>query len=186
MTETRAPALAWATAPRWMRVTLIASLAVNLLIAGVVASAMVRFRHAPFSSFHGGPTLLSFTQTLPRERRQELWTGTSELRRTLRPMRWEIRDARKAVNDAIAAEPFDAARFEKAQLALFEADSRLRKEAVGLYSAIAQKLTQQERAAFAKWRPDPHFRGRRWHDRDNDGQGRSEQSPASQPAEKRP
>ncbi|MEZ5851458.1 MAG: periplasmic heavy metal sensor [Hyphomicrobiaceae bacterium] len=184
MTQTRAPASAWSTAPRWMRVTLVASLALNLLVAGLVASAIVRFRHAPLPSLYGGPSVLGFTQTLPRERRQALWAGTSELRTTLRPMRSEIREARKAVTDAMAAEPFDVARFEKAQLGLFEADSRLRRRALDLYSAIAQKMTQEERAAFAKWRPDPHFRGRRW--RKNHGERNPDGAPDGAPAEKRP
>lgn len=139
---------------RWGRTTLIASLALNLLIVGFVASAI--WRHRQETVFAGNAinaNLLGFTQTLPAERRQALWRKTAEERHVLRPLRGEVRAARLAVRQVFLAEPFNAAEFAKSQDRLLDAEMRARKEAQKLFLAIANALTSEERAAFARWQP---------------------------------
>lgn len=152
---------------RWGRRALIASLALNLLIIGFAASAM--WRHRKETAFSGNAinaNLLGFTQTLPAERRQALWRQTAAERRSMRPLRGEVRAARMAVRSVFLTEPFNAAEFAKAQERLFEAETRARKEAQRLFLGVANALTKEERAAFARWQPEeasrPFGRKRWW------------------------
>lgn len=162
---------------RWGRRALIASLALNLLFIGMAASAMWRHRKdGPFALSAVNANLLGFSSTLPPERRQALWRQTASERRSMRPLRAEMRQARDAVRAAFLVEPFDAAEFNKVQARLLDAEIRARSEAQKLFFAIASSLTQEERAAFARWEPPTgersHRSGKGWfHRGTTDGNG---------------
>lgn len=153
MTATTDPTPARRSAPRWMIIVLLVSLALNLLVAGMVAAAAWRFRHGGFA----GPspvamgTVFGFATTLPPERRQAIWRQTSEERRALRTLRTDVRAARAEVEARLAAEPFDAARFAEAQARLLAAETRARTEAHKMVLSVAKSLTADERAALARW-----------------------------------
>ena len=147
--------------PRWMRIVLVISLALNLLVAGAMAAAAWRFRHGgpshgPIAMLGGSGNLLGFAQSLPPERRQLIWRETAEHRQTLHPLRAEVRQAREAVQAALIAEPFVPERFTEAQAKALQAEVRARTESQKLFLAIARLLSRDERAAFARWQPmDP-------------------------------
>lgn len=168
---------------RWGRRVLIASLALNMLIIGFAASAM--WRHRKETAFAGNTinaNLLGFTQTLSPERRQALWRQTAAERRAMRPLRGDVRAARMAVRSVFLTEPFNAAEFAKAQERLFEAETRARKEAQRLFLGVANALTKEERAAFARWQPEEAsrpFGRKRWWKQD---QPDRETGPAPSPA----
>lgn len=183
MTDTAASPLPARGLSRWGRRALIASLALNMLIIGFAASAM--WRHRKETAFAGNAinaNLLGFTQTLPAERRQVLWRQTAAERRAMRPLRGEVRAARMAVRSVFLTEPFNATEFTKAQERLFEAETRARREAQRLFLGVANALTKEERAAFARWQPEeatrPFGRKRGWH---RDQQER-DAAPATAPA----
>lgn len=147
------------SAPRWMRYTLVASLALNLLIVGALGAAAWRFRFGPpgpIAMSAASGTLLGFAASLAPERRMQIWHDTAEHRHALRPLRTDLRQRREAIQAALVAEPFDAARFAVAQAGALEIEIRAREEAQKLYLAIARRLSPEERAAFARWQQSEH------------------------------
>ena len=160
MTTTTAPRPS-ASTPRWLRLALMASLAVNLAVAGAFGSAFWRSRQeAPFAAGPGNGNLLGFTALLPPERRQAVMRQTGEHRRTLRPLRAELQAARLAARAAFLADPFDREAFARAQAQVLEAELRARKEAQTLFLAIASSLSKEERQSFARWQPEGPRAGR--------------------------
>jgi uncharacterized membrane protein len=138
--------------PRWGMMLLFGSLALNLIIVGLVAGSIWRVRaHQP--AMRGvTPNLLGYAASLPPERRDLLWTATAEQRQHIRPFRRDIRGAREEVMHAIAAEPFDGEKFAAAQNRLAEAYNRARAAVQALDLQIAVRLTPEERHAFPAWR----------------------------------
>jgi uncharacterized membrane protein len=138
--------------PRWTMVLLIASLALNFAIIGVVAGSIWRVRaHQP--PVRGvTPNLLGYAASLPQARRDLIWNATAEQRQYIRPFRREIRAAREQVMHAIAAEPFDGEKFATAQARLADAYSRARGSVQALDLEIVRQLTPEERRAFPPWR----------------------------------
>ncbi|HXE70790.1 MAG TPA: periplasmic heavy metal sensor [Hyphomicrobiaceae bacterium] len=138
--------------PRWSMLLLIASLAFNLIVVGLVAGSIWRVRaHQP--PIRGvTPNLLGYAASLPLERRDLIWTATAEQRQQIRPFRRDIRAAREEVMHAIATEPFDGEKFAAAQGRLAEAYNRARAAVLDLDLKIAVELTPEERRAFPAWR----------------------------------
>lgn len=158
---------------RWIKLSLVASLAVNLLVVGAACAAAWRFRHMPppLPGLQG--TLLGFTGTLPPDRRGELWRATRDERQAMEPLRAEIRSAMDELRQALVAEPFDRDTFSKAQARVLEAETKVRTEAQKLFLSIASQLTREEREKFAHAterrrgdRPRPWWR--RHHDERHD------------------
>ena len=140
--------------PRWIKIALVASLALNLLILGTIGGSIWASRHGPaVTERSGGPHMLGFTRTLPYERRFEIWKVTRKEVRALRPLRKDVRRARAQARAVLVAQPFDKQKFADAQTRVFEAEMAFRREAQVLFVAIAAVLTPEERAAFAKWQP---------------------------------
>jgi uncharacterized membrane protein len=141
------------SAPRWLLVTLLASLALNLVVIGVVGGAMWRFRdHRHVAGNAITPNLLGYASTLPPERRRALWAITAEERGRVRPFRREIRMAREETIKAFIAEPFDKQRFLAAQERQAETEHQAREAVRHLYAKLAEALTAEERRAFPRWR----------------------------------
>lgn len=139
---------------RWIKIALVASVALNLLILGTIGGSIWAVRHGPqFAARYSGPHLLGFTRTLPEDRRFEIWKVTRKEMRALRPKRKELRRARAEAREILAAEPFDKEKFAEAQARVFEVQTELRREAQSLFLSIAEVLTPQERVAFTKWQP---------------------------------
>lgn len=147
---------------KWLRVALVVSLALNLLVIGAAAGSMYRINQQPATLSSVSTNLLAFTSTLPEPRRKELWTATRDEHRRLRPLRDDVRAARLEWRQALAAEPFDRARFDTAQKRVLDAENKARSEAQRLFAGLATHLTAAERAAFLDWQPaDRPWRERR-------------------------
>jgi|GEM_PF-1326568 uncharacterized membrane protein len=138
--------------PRWSMLVLIASLALNFVVLGLVAGSIWRARaHQP--PIRGvTPNLLGYAASLPQERRDVVWNATAEQRQQIRPFRRDIRAAREEVMHAIAADPFDGEKFAAAQGRLADAYSRARAAVQALDLQIALALTPEERRGFPPWR----------------------------------
>jgi len=160
MTATTAPAAETRT-PRWLLVLLFASLALNLLIIGLMAGTAWRFRHAGGPPVWAPPNLIGYSMSLDRERNRALRDATGSMRHALKPLRREIQQARNAVTDAIVADPFDQARFDTAQARLVELENKAREQTLALYNQIARNLTPEERRRYKAWREHrrPHGPG---------------------------
>jgi len=141
-------------APRWMWAALITSLAVNLLVVGVVIGAGFA------RPFHGGPAGWSLGFNLVRYSMGRSAEAKAETRRILaaerprmQPLRREAREARRAVGEALAANPFDAARFREAQARVLDIERRLGEQSLDGLVAIASQLTAEQRREFVDSRP---------------------------------
>jgi uncharacterized membrane protein len=138
---------------RWMRIALIASLALNLMILGALAGAAWRFRSPSVANLQFGPAnIMSYLSDLPSERRAVIWSDTAELRRQLGPSRRATRVARRELNGVMRSDPFDQAGFLEAQTKLIEAERLQRIQAAKLFASVAGKLTPDERRNFMQWR----------------------------------
>ena len=155
MTTTAAPLQNENWSRRWMPIALVASMAINLLVVGALASAYWRFRHEPpFPGSPGNVNLLGFTATLPSDRRQAIMQQTLEERRAMGPLRAEVRAARQVARTVLLAEPFDRDAYARAQSHVLETELTARKQVQALFLSIAGLLNTEERRSFARWHPD--------------------------------
>lgn len=148
------PAAAQGMASRRVKYVLIASLALNLLVVGAVASVMFGFaKHRPHFGHGRGEDfgLMGLTRHLPEERRKEIRKDLRADRERLRPLVDEIRAARREAADKLAAEPFDKAALEAAILAAGEKERALRQTAVTSFVGHAERLTASERKMLSEW-----------------------------------
>ncbi len=164
---------------RWKNTLFIASLALNLLIFGLFATAAIR--HGIGSRHHWGKaaTVISFARTLPEERRRAIWTEIRAERRAMRPYWAELRRARADVRGALNADPFDPDRYRVAHNRFLEAELAARKAAHSLYESVALKLTASERRDLANW---PLFAERPRRKRPSDAQDESDTETPAEPA----
>lgn len=155
---------------RWLMPALIASLALNLLVVGMLGGAVWRFRHGSGNPNGQGASLLGYVSTLPAARRDALIASVGDPRLELRPLRQEQRTARAEFAAALAAEPFDRARVIAAQKRAFDAETAVRGAAQRLAGELALKLSPEDLRAYSRWRPHP--RGGRGEDGEEGGGGR--------------
>jgi uncharacterized membrane protein len=143
-------------APRWLTGLLIVSLAFNLFVIGAVIAHHFGWReggmrHARFAS-------PAFTQLLPRrffsdlgeERRRELVALMQAHRREFRRDQGELKDSAQAVAEALAAEPFDAARLDQALDDFAGRGRALVDMGAAIAKEVAGKLTPEERKMLAE------------------------------------
>jgi uncharacterized membrane protein len=140
---------AYAQAPRWMQVLLVASLGLNCIVLGLAAGAAWR---GPPPTATITPNLLGYASTLPETRRKTLWDLTEAERQHLRPFRREVRAAREETLKILMEEPFDRAKFVKAQARQGETEHRARTAVQDLYGKIAAGMTLDERRDYQRWR----------------------------------
>lgn len=148
--------------PRWMRVALVTSLALNLLTIGLIVSAAWHLRQSAGGfGLHG--RLLGFAATLPEERSSAIGGLLRQAQPTLRPLRQEAWRARREAARAFAAEPFDQARFLAAHARLLATELEMRRAYARLISDVGLRLSAAERRAFLRW----HAPQRRWSSKQN-------------------
>jgi hypothetical protein len=141
-----------ARAPRWMRVTLFASLAVNLLIAGLVAGALLRGPDAPdrdrrpaLDDLGLGP----FVAALPLGDRVALGRDVRREAGAFRANREALRAQFETFLGMLRSEPFDAA--AAAALITEQHEKLLERRGIGrdlLLERLAG-MTAEERRAYA-------------------------------------
>jgi uncharacterized membrane protein len=142
--------------PGWVRALLIASLAANLAVAGIVAGAAWRGgdRGAPRDVGFG-----PFTEALSREDRALLRKEFLARSPDMRDMRRAMREDARAVLVALRAEPFDEAAFRRA---LSDHRSRIQ-DRVSLGETLlvdrVAGMTPEDRRAFADRLEDRLRRG---------------------------
>ncbi len=154
MSEAREPTAVRSGNRSWWRWVLIASLAFNVLVLGAMAGRAFMHRHGPVASLTGpagnSGYLGAFTQQLPVERRREIWSSLRHDRSELKALRGKVREARADVRAALTTEPYDAARFKAAQDRMLEAEISVRRASQQVFEQIAQRLSREERALFAR------------------------------------
>lgn len=134
--------------PRWMRVLLVCSLALNLAVAGLVAGAV--WRGAPVArQVERAGVFGPLPEALTPERRAEFTEQVREASPEFRDNRRAVRQAFQGVLAAIRAEPFDRASLEAA-LAVQETALKGRQRlAVDVIVTQISDMDAAEREAFA-------------------------------------
>jgi uncharacterized membrane protein len=163
-------------ASRWLWVLLIASLAANLFVVGVVARSIMPSRYAAANIGAGGlfGNLMAYTRELPADRRAAVRQAVAKDRplQALRPLREELRAERREAARLFRSEPFDKEAFLVAEARVQSAEAKLRQSVVRLAVDLAGRMTAEERAGFLKWRELRRPGGPRPQaDRDADGGG---------------
>lgn len=138
---------------KWL---LIASLGLNLLIAGAVAGAMFMHRGGPHGRWGIGPQdfgLMGFARSLPPERRDMVREELKGLRGALKPMRQEIRAAREEAANLLAADPFDRNALKAALVKVGTAEQSMRGTSVDRLLGVIDRFTPAERQSLsAAWK----------------------------------
>ena len=138
--------------PRWAVAALVGSLAVNLLVVGLIVGASWRVRGNTVVCRGPTPNLIGYAGTLPRDRREALWERTAQERLEVRPFRRDVRAAREEFISVLEVEPFDRQRFMAAQNKLSDAAGRAQTSVHTLYAEMAAQMTPDERRGFRRWR----------------------------------
>lgn len=139
-----APDQGWS--PRTLRLTLLASLAVNLLGVGLIVGTMLS-GPPPRGEFG----LKSFSYTLPEARGQMMRSDFQAHRPVVSEFRRTARQARSEAIGVLSTEPYDAAKLTAALQRLNEAEGQSRQRITEFFLATAAKLTPEERVALGKW-----------------------------------
>jgi uncharacterized membrane protein len=134
-----------------MKWLLVASLALNVLIIGVVMGAIARGGQ---TGGRGAPqNVIGYVMSLPADRRQELMQRSAGVRPELKALRQQIRAANRERLSALAAEPFDRARYIAAQTRQIETETKVRMLMRDIVADTAAGMSLDERRAFLRWRP---------------------------------
>ncbi len=142
---------AGASAARWLKPALLVSVALNLLIIGVIAGFMIRHYKRSGGHSYRANTMLGFARALPAERRLALRPILDEIRRSLRPLRHQYKQTRRAVRQAVLAAPFESKVYETAVAKRLQALVELRKARNTLFVQLNEKLSAGERKDYVEW-----------------------------------
>lgn len=152
--------------PRWLYAALIASVGLNLLVAGGAASAFWKHRH---HGPRGEAGLMGFVRQLPESKRAELGSYVESEREKLKPLQEAVRAGWSETNTILVEDPFDKEKLKAAMSRMNDAEMRRRSAISDTLVEAAAKLSADERKALKEWRERTHKRGRkgwRHHDRD--------------------
>ncbi|MEM7641322.1 MAG: periplasmic heavy metal sensor [Pseudomonadota bacterium] len=129
---------------------LVASLTLNVLVAGAVIGALLTRDPAPRDrrEFGGPPDIRAIARGLDGDVRRALFRG---LRNDpiLREGRARMRDSRAAIADALRADPFDPAAFEAALAARQAVQAELAARGSSALSGVIATLSAEGRADLA-------------------------------------
>lgn len=150
---------------RWL---LLASLALNVLLVGLIVGAVWRGTReggAGFGPRPGGPgQMFAYLASLPPERRATIIREGKLARGEVRELRRHVREAQRERIAALTADTFDRDRYAAAQTRLDNAEARLRELLATSLKNAAAAMTPDERRAFVTFRP---IAG--WQDREDEG-----------------
>lgn len=165
---------------RWVVIALCVSLAINLLVAGVVIGARMHGGppHAAMlnnSSFSVGRAIRQFDD----ERGAQLWPVARPHFKSIRPEMRKLRDAQQDWERSFASDPVDLADIDRSYAALHAQIAKIQDMNFGAIRALAQELSPEERKQLLRALRKP----RRPHDhrpkpnREHDGRNPDSRDP---------
>jgi uncharacterized membrane protein len=135
--------------PRWMWVLLILSLALNLMILGIVFGSLWAVRHG---GLWDAPIALErsqrFMQGLPQERREEIKSVFFSHKPGLVPYWRDVRLARVAIGQLIKRGTYTEDELNRAMDDLFQKEMAARLAAKPMVTAMMAQLQPKERLYF--------------------------------------
>jgi uncharacterized membrane protein len=135
---------------KWLVPLLVASLSLNLLVAGmVIGGAWMRHHRQPgfAGRMAGGPAgpISRFIRQLPAERRATLQSFLDRHRQAIETAWPSVTSARRDLAAVLTATPFDRTKLDAALKKLNDADYALRTGAAANTGEMVEKLTDGER-----------------------------------------
>jgi uncharacterized membrane protein len=147
-----------AAARRWTTWALVASLALNLALVGLIAGAAFKGRPEPMP----GITLWRYARALPEPYRHDLGQALRESRRDWIGPREALRGQRTALAAALTAEPFEPVKVADVLRHETDLTGELATRGTELLLAQIGRMSPEERAAYAQaLLEDKRSRGRR-------------------------
>ncbi len=144
----------------WMKILLIASLGLNLAIAGMVVGAMIRHHgRGHEAGFSGNFAMRGFMHALPDDKRMDVRRFFQQNRGSMRANRESINEAMLEIHKVILAKPFDQAALNAAFDAQRARVSEVTKDAQTAFVAIVAGMSDKERQSFVKTLEAQH---RKW------------------------
>lgn len=135
--------------PRWIWVLLICSLALNLMVLGMVCGSLWAVRHG---GLWDAPIAFErsqrFMQGLPQERRAEMNTVFFSHKPGLIPFWKDVRQARMAIGQLIKRGDYTEAEMNAAMETLFQKEMAARQAAKPMVSDMMAQLKPDERLHF--------------------------------------
>jgi uncharacterized membrane protein len=136
------------------RLALLISLAVNVLLVGVVGGATLadlrNQRDRGEAAIGRAPNMRTLLSALPPERAQEVRARVVDAWRDAREQRRAARQARVAVAQAVGAETYDAVAVRRAFAQMRAADGALAEHFQGVVVDAMATMTVQERRALLR------------------------------------
>jgi len=142
--------------PRWMRIALIVSVALNMLVIGFAAGAAWKFRH---HGWRHTAAIDRFIDAQPEAMRSDIRSQWQKARQTRRELRQRMRVQRLRVRDSLTRDPFDRPAYEHARSQALKTLSQMRASRLDALANIAERLPAAQRRAFVD------MLERRWHQR---------------------
>lgn len=147
------PPIVRTRAPRWMIVTLIISLAANLIVVGGALGVMWHFKRIhPYKDAGMPPYFGVFVSRLPKEKRDRIKALLRAQHARIDPLRKEARQARNAAIAEIGNEPLDLEKFNTLYQTYNETRHRLRQTRADVMPEILRLLTLEERKELLRMR----------------------------------
>jgi uncharacterized membrane protein len=144
-----------APAPRWL---LLASLALNLFLIGLIAALLLR-QPTPVDVSVAG-RIERLATDLPRADGDKLRDAFQSNRAGVEGARASFEETRDAFRAVLRREPFDAAALQEAMARSRAARQEFDAALQGVLARAAAEMSPAGRTALADWRP-PHLRGRK-------------------------
>jgi len=152
------------TRTRWLILALLASLAVNVFVGGLVIGRWVDHGwHGGGAHWRGGtppegPGPRWLRRMVGEEGMPAVRAAWADHAAVIDPLRSEAHVARRAVADALAADPFVRADYETALAAMRASMERMHAATHAAMVDVVESMSSEQRAAFAE-------RARAWADR---------------------
>ncbi len=137
--------------PGWMKVTLVASLALNIAVIGLIGGLALR---GPLGEarpgFAPGDGLIRMHQALPDNKRRELGRAFFHRRDEMRGTRAEMEQLRQELQTLLVSEPFDMDAVRENLATQSDLLGAVGREALELLTGTIAGLTPEERRIFAE------------------------------------
>ena len=134
--------------PRWIWVLLVASLSINLLIAGIVVGNMLAVRSGYWSSSIVIQRTQRFMRSLSPERRAEVRQILNANRERMAPYGQEVRAMRMQIRNLLEQDSYSEEALSGALDKLAEKEAIARHAAKSTMLAILAKLRPKERTRY--------------------------------------
>lgn len=139
--------------PRWLKWTLMASLAFNLLIIGSAIGHRVMGHHGYGRGSERGSEIgvMGYVRKLDTERRAVITKAIKAEKPDLKALREDIRKARIEAGEVLVAVPFDKEKVRAAMARISDAEAKLKATGISTMLTAAEQMTAEERLGLLEF-----------------------------------